>query len=132
MHADLDTLATGLYVTTDDFLADNPLYRPWCPCVVLAPRLTDAELVTLVVLQALLGFTSEARFLRYANTYLRGLFPYLPTQSSYNKRVRAAAGMLRAVLTHLVGRYSWSTDDVWVVDSTPVACVRSSRDGETV
>ena len=67
MDADLDTLATGLYVTTDDFLADNPQYRPWRPRVGLAPRLTDAELVTLVVLQALLGFTSEARFLRYAN-----------------------------------------------------------------
>ena len=67
---------------------------------------TDAELVTLVVLQALLGFTSEARFLRYANTHLRGLFPYLPTQSGYNKRIRAAIGTLRAVIAHLVARTS--------------------------
>jgi hypothetical protein len=49
VDADLDTLATGLYVTSDDFLADNPQYRPWRPRVGLAPRLTDAELVTLVV-----------------------------------------------------------------------------------
>ena len=125
MDADLDTLATGLYVTTDDFLADNPQYRPWRPCVGLAPRLTDAELVTLVVLQALLGFTSEARFLRYANTHLRGLFPYLPTQSGYNKRIRAAIGTLRAVIAHLVARTSSVSDDVWVVDSTPVECGRS-------
>ena len=74
MDADLDTLATGLYVTSDDFLADNPQYRPWRPRVGRAPRLTDAELVTLVVLQALLGFTSEARFLRYADTHLRVYF----------------------------------------------------------
>ena len=79
MDADLDTLATALYVTSDDFLADNPQHRPWRPRVGLAPRLTDAELVTLVVLQALLGFTSEARFLRYAKASLRGMFPYLPT-----------------------------------------------------
>ena len=125
MDADLDTLATGLYVTTDDFLADNPQYRPWRPRVGLAPRLTDAELVTLVVLQALLGFTSEARFLRYANTHLRGLFPYLPTQSGYNKRIRAAIGTLRAVIAHLVAQTSSVSDDVWVVDSTPVECGRS-------
>ena len=125
MDADLDTLATGLYVTSDDFLADNPQYRPWRPRVGLAPRLTDAELVTLVVLQALLGFTSEARFLRYANTHLRGLFPYLPTQSGYNKRIRAAIGTLRAVIAHLVARTSSVSDDVWVVDSTPVECGRS-------
>ena len=93
MDADLDTLVTALYVTTDDFLIDNPQHRPWRPKVGITPRLDDAELVTLVVLQALLGFTSEARWLRYANSRLRGLFPYLPTQSGYDKRVRAAAGM---------------------------------------
>jgi hypothetical protein len=84
--------------------------------------LSDAELVTLVVLQALLGFTFESRRLRYANTHLRGMFPYLPTQSGYNKRVRAATDMLRAVVAHLVKCTSCATDDVWVVDSTPVEC----------
>ena len=33
MDADLDTLATALYVTTDDFLIDNPQHRPWRPKV---------------------------------------------------------------------------------------------------
>ena len=125
MDADLDTLVTALYVTTDDFLIDNPQHRPWRPKVGITPRLGDAELVTLVVLQALLGFTSEARWLRYANSRLRGLFPYLPAQSGYNKRVRAAAGMLRAVIAHLVACTSRCADDVWVVDSTPVECGRS-------
>ena len=77
------------------------------------------------MLQALLGFTSEARWLRYANGHLRGMFPELPTQSGYNKRVRAATGMLRAVFAHLVACTCRSTDDVWVVDSTPVECGRS-------
>jgi Transposase DDE domain len=127
VDADLDTLATALYVTADDFLADNPQHRPWHPKVGLAPRLSDAELITLVVLQALLGFTSEARWLRYANSHLHALFPYLPAQSGYNKRVRAATATLRAVCAHLVGRCSRSTDDLWVVDSTPVECGRSQE-----
>ena len=125
VDADLDTLATALYVTCDDFLTDNPQHRPWRPRIGLIPRLEDAELITLVVLQALLGFTSEARWLRYADTHLRGLFPYLPTQSGYNKRVRAATGTLRAVIAHLVACTTRSSDDVWVVDSTPVECGRS-------
>ena len=29
------------------------------------------------MIQALLGYTSEARFLRYADTHLRPWFPYL-------------------------------------------------------
>lgn len=125
MDADLDTLATALYVTVDDFLGDNPQHRPWRPKIGLSPRLGDAELVTLVVLQALLGFTSEARWLRYANSRLHAMFPYLPTQSGYNKRVRAATGMLRALTAHLAASTSCISDDVWIVDSTPVECGRS-------
>ena len=52
----------------------------------IVPRLSDAELVTLAVMQALAGFTSEARWLRHARTHLRPLFPYLPQQPGYNKR----------------------------------------------
>ena len=95
MDADLDTLATALYVKIDDLLLQAPQLAPWRPKVGIAPRLSDAELVTLAVMQAVLGFTSEAHWLRHAHRHLRHLFPYLPQQSGYNKRLRAAAGLLR-------------------------------------
>ena len=72
---DLDTLATALYVTTDDLLVEHPEWAPERPRVGIAPKLSDAELVTLAVIQALLGYTSEARFLRYADTHLQTLVP---------------------------------------------------------
>ena len=71
MGPDLDTLATALYVTTDDLLIQSPELAPERPVVGIAPKLSDAELVTLAVMQALLGYTSEARFLRYADTHLQ-------------------------------------------------------------
>ena len=61
MDADLDTLATALYVRTDDMLKESPQLGPWRPEVGTGLKLSDAELVTLAVLQALPGFTSEAR-----------------------------------------------------------------------
>ena len=90
MTNNLDTLATALYVRTDDLLKESPHRAPWRPAVGIGPRISDAELVTLAVMQALLGFTSEARWLRHAHTHLRAMFPYLPGQSGYNKRLRAA------------------------------------------
>lgn len=57
----LDTLATALCATTDDLLKKRPDLRPWRPAVGIAPRLSDAELVTLAMMQAMLGFTSEAK-----------------------------------------------------------------------
>jgi hypothetical protein len=76
----LDSLATALHVKTDDLLKASPHLAPWRPAVGIAPQLTDAELVTLAMMQAMPGFTSEARWLRHARSHLRHLFPYLPKQ----------------------------------------------------
>lgn len=125
MDADLDTLATALYVTADDLLKAWPGLAPARPAVGIAPRLTDAELVTLAVLQALLSHVSERRFMRYAHKYLRHLFPYLPRQAGYNKRLRAAIALMRAVGRVLACDTTAWHDDVWVIDSTPIECGRS-------
>lgn len=125
MDADLDTLATAIYVRTDDLLKGSPDRVPWRPRVGLVPWITDAELVTLAVMQALLGFTSEARWLRHANVHLRHLFPYLPHQPGYNKRLRRLTATVNWLIAVLARETSVWTDDVWVVDSTPVECARS-------
>jgi hypothetical protein len=55
MTNNLDTLATALYVRTDALLKESPQLAPWRPETGICPRLSDAELVTLAVMQALLG-----------------------------------------------------------------------------
>jgi Transposase DDE domain len=112
---DLNTLLTALYVKIDDELG-GPRWmgRP--------PVLTDSELVCVAVAQAILGFTSEAHWLRYARKHLRGLFPYLPQQSGYNKRLRAALGLVKRVIRMLAKSSDFWLDDCWIVDSTPVPC----------
>jgi hypothetical protein len=125
VKTDLNSLATALYVRTDDLLLASPQLAPWRPAVGIAPELSDAELVTLSVMQALLGFTSERRFIRYARAHLRHLFPYLPKAPGYNKRLRKAAGLIQQVIRLLAVDTTLWSDDVWVVDSTPVECGRS-------
>jgi Transposase DDE domain len=125
VDADLDTLATALFVKSDDLLRDSPQLAPYRPEVGIAPRLSDAEMVTLSVMQAMLGFTSERKWLRHARSHLRHLFPYLPEQPGYNKRLRKAADLIRNVTRLLAVDTTLWTDDVWVVDSTPVECGRS-------
>jgi hypothetical protein len=127
VDADLDTLATALYVTIDDLLQRSPHLAPWRPPVGIAPKLSDAELVTLAVMQALLGFVSEARWLRHAGRHLRHLFPYLPGQSGYNKRLRRTGELLRCTIRMIACDTTLWSDDVWVVDSTPVECGRSRQ-----
>lgn len=125
MDADLDTLATALYVRTDDLLKERPGWCPPRPVVGFTPRISDAEVVTLAVMQALLGFVSEARWLRHATAHLRPLFPYLPQQPGYNKRLRALVATVQHLLPALARDTTLWSDDVWVVDSTPIECARS-------
>ena len=108
-----------------DLLKRRPDLAPWRPEIGLHPKLTDAELVTLAVMQALLGYTSESRWIRHARAHLGHLFRYLPGQPGYNRRLRAAAGLIAALIRLLAADTSLWADDVWVVDSTPVECGRS-------
>jgi len=125
MDADLDTLVTALYVRTDDLLKAHPERLPMRPAVGIEPVITDAEVITLAVMQALLGFTSERRWIRHAQEHFGSMFPTLPGQSGYGKRLRKLADTMSWLITILAGETSVVTDDVWVVDSTPVECARS-------
>src|SRR5919199_299077 len=125
MDAELDTLALALYVKIDELLIAAPERVPWRPPVGIAPQISDAELVTLAVMQALLSFTSEARWLRHADAHLRHLFPFLPQQPGYNKRLRKLSATVNWLIRQLAADTSLWSDDVWVVDSTPIECARS-------
>jgi hypothetical protein len=115
---DLETLATALYVKIDDALVDSRRWgRP--------PRLTDTELLTLAVMQSLLGFVSEARWLRFARVHLAAEFPYLPGHSGYNKRLRATNTLISRFIRILARDTDLWHDDIWIVDSTPIECARS-------
>ena len=125
MDTDLDTLATALYVTTDDLLRAHPERVPARPKIGIVPRTSDAEMLTLAVMQALLGYTNETQWLRYARKNLLAMFPTLPLQSGYNKRLRKLAATMTWLIVELGRQTSIVTDEVWVVDSTPVECARS-------
>ena len=79
----------------------------------------------LAVAQALLGFHSEHRWIRFALCHLHGCFPYLPHQPGYNKRLRAALPLIKQVIRDLAADSDFWLDNVWIADSTPVECARS-------
>ncbi len=83
MAADLDALCIAGYCTADDLL---PTARANARRII-----TDAEVVTLCVAQAIMGISSDYRFLAVAKRQLGHLFPRRPGQSGYHKRRRALA-----------------------------------------
>ena len=117
MDADLDPLLTAVYVTADDLLPEKPGNAK--------RSVTDAEVVTLCVAQAIMGIPSDRRFLAVAAKRLGHLFPRLPAQPGYFKRRRRLTETIEWLLGIFASRSPGFHDDLLLIDSTPVECARS-------
>ncbi len=117
MDADLDLLLTAVYVTADDLLPERGKNA--------RRSVTDAEVVTLCVAQAIMGIPSDRRFLAVASKHLRHLFPKLPAQPGYFKRRRRLAETLEWLIGVFASQSPGSQSRTLLVDSTPVECARS-------
>lgn len=117
MDADLDLLLTAVYVTADDLLPDRPKNA--------RRSVTDAEVITLCVAQAMMGIPSDRRFLAVASKHLRHLFPKIPAQPGYFKRRRCLAETLEWLIGVFASQSPGFHSRTLLVDSTPVECARS-------
>jgi hypothetical protein len=119
MLADLDLLLIAVFCAADDLLPTKPEN---------ARRIvTDAEVVTLCVAQSIMGVTSDARFIATARKRLGHLFPQLPDREGFYKRREALADTIEALIAEFAAHCPGSTDNVLLVDSTPVECARSRQ-----
>ncbi len=122
MDADLDTLAAAVDVRVDDEVKMRP-------DVGLCPRLPDAALITMAVIEALLGSSSETRLLRLRARSSSTGFPTCRTSPGDQA---AAGGGGPAAWPHPgAGRRDRvREDDTGILDSTPVECGRSRETGK--
>jgi len=117
MLADLDLLLIAVFCAADDLL---PKARNNAKRIV-----TDAEVVTLCVAQAIMGITTDPRFLAVARKRLIHLFPVLPDRAGFYKRREALSDTIEALIAQFAAHSPGNDDDVLLVDSTPVECARS-------
>jgi Transposase DDE domain len=118
----LETLLTALYVLIDDDIIESGPRQPGAP-----KKLSDAELVCLAVAQVLLGARSEHHWLRMCYGRLGHLFPYLPKQPGYHKRVKAAAPLICKTTLYLATMCPSWADGLRLLDATPVPCGTSRQ-----
>src|SRR6266480_1209348 len=117
MLADLDLLLIAVFCSADDLLPERAKN---------ARRiLTDAEVVTLCVAQAIMGISSDARFLKTARKQLAHLFPLLPNRPGYLKRRQRLSETIEWLTAVFASDSPGFHDDLVLVDSTPVECARS-------
>lgn len=105
-------LFVHVYVLIDDAIAEHTLVIP--PRPGPPPACTDAEVLTVALVRHLLGRRSESAWLAEVGRDWAHLFPVLPHQSQFNRRVRwlwGAFEQLRGQLADQVPEDDWQQID---------------------
>jgi hypothetical protein len=126
VRADLDTLLIALYCAACALFPADRAPRRGRP-----EKITDNELLALMVGQTLLQCPSDRVFLRRARRRLGHLFPYLPSQSRYNERCRALAPKLVALWKAIAAETLGAADSLRLLDTTPLPCGQSIQTTRT-
>ncbi len=126
MRADLDTLLIAVYCAACALFPAAQGSRRGRPELI-----SDNELLTLMVAQMLLQCPSDRVFLRRVRRRLGHLFPFLPSQSRYNERCRQLAPKLVAFWKALAHETIGASDDLRLLDTTPLPCGQSIRTTRT-
>jgi hypothetical protein len=112
MLADLDLLLTAVFATADDLLPDRRKNA--------MRRVSDAEVVTLSVAQAIMDIDSDREFLAVARARLGHLIPRLPKQPGYWKRRLRLAETIEWLMAMFAQDCPGYFDNIVLLDSTPV------------
>jgi hypothetical protein len=111
MDASLETLVVAAYV----FACSLSIPRPGP-----VGKVTDQELISLAVAQAITGLNSDRQFLGMVGRLLPGCFPDLPHQAQYNRRLRRLTPWITTV--QLMVAQLVAEGQVRLVDGTLIPC----------
>src|SRR3954467_11423062 len=117
MDADLDLLLIAVYCTVDDLL----------PVGAANARRTisDQEVITLCIAQAMLDCRSDGQFLAIAARRLVHLFSQIPERSAFHKRRLRLSAVIEGLIAEFARHSPGFYDELVLVDSTPVEWARS-------
>ncbi|MRH93597.1 transposase [Nocardia sp. SYP-A9097] len=119
----LEDLFVHLYVLIDDAIKDGVIAVPRRPGPV--PGCTDAEVLTVAVARHVRGVTSENAWLSQVRADHPEVFPALPCQSEFNRRVRWLWGAFEQLRAHVVAAVP--VDEWQQIDTTALPVKHPSR-----
>jgi transposase len=121
---------TAVYVFVDDYLKLHPALSKWRSSNNDAPAFTDAEVLTVALLQGCLGVPTLKQTHRFVAANHRAAFPCLPCYAQWLARLHA----LSAVVGHLIqaaAGQSLLLGELYLLDAKPVPMCLPWRNGRT-
>ena len=126
--ARIETQMTAVYVFVDDYLKAHPGQTQWRRSNHHAPPFTDAEVITIALLQGCLGVPTLKQSYRFVATELRAAFPRLPCYAQWLARLHALSAVLGQLIQAAAGRIPMD-GEVYILDAKPIPVCRPMRLG---
>jgi transposase len=119
---------TEIYCLVDDHLQAHPALARWRRSPHSCPHFTDAEVITIALLQGPLGVASLTQTYRLVESNWRSAFPCLPTYTQWINRLHQLTrqvGELRALTCGPAGTEA----RLYLMDSKPIPLCHQLRHG---
>lgn len=119
---------TEIYYFVDEFLKHHPTLAHWRRSPHAQPQFSDAEVLTIALLQGVFEVATLKQTYRLVAHNWRGAFPHLPSYKQWLARVHHllphVSGLLATTCTHPP-----SAARLYLVDSKPIPLCESIRHG---
>ena len=126
--ASIEAQMTAVYVFVDDYCKAHPAQSQWRRSNHHDPAFTDAEVITLGLLQSCLGVATLKQAYRFAAANLRGAFPRLPSYAQWVARLQPLAGLI-GQLAQAAGAQAALGKRLYFLDSKPIPVCKPIRHG---
>jgi hypothetical protein len=119
---------TEIYVFVDDFLKAHPRRAQWRRSHNAAPRLTDAEVITIALLQGSFGCATLKRAYLLVAANWRRAFPALCSYKQWLNRLHALTSLV-GQLVEAARRSAEQQPTLYLLDAKPIPVCKPIRHG---
>jgi hypothetical protein len=119
---------TAVYVFVDDYLQAHPHATQWRRANHCHPRFSDAEVITIGLLQGCLGVATLKQAYGFVAQNHPAAFPHLPTYPQWLARLHALSGVL-GQLVQAAGIQAPLGEHFYILDSKPIPVCKPIRHG---
>ena len=117
---------TSVFCQADDFFKQNPKLANWRHSNNDQPEFTDAEVITIALMQPIFGVSNLKRAYLLTKNFFSKAFPKLPSYAQFIARLHALASFI-GMLTMKIALKSAGEGNVFLIDSKPIPVCKPIR-----
>jgi transposase len=126
--ASIEDQMTAVYVFVDDFLKAHPEFSAWRTSPNDKPAFTDAEVITIGVMQGCFGVSTLKKAFQLIAANYRSAFPKLCSYQQWMARLHALSPAIGGLV--LAGLFQYEMPDCFFIfDSKPIPMCKPIRNG---